>query len=261
MKVDLTNKTVIITGSGGAIGKATALMFARNGANIVVSDINEENGKITVGEIEALGRKAIFLKADVSKPEQMQDMAENVIKTFGGIDILINNAGINVGSEGRKPIHEFTEDNWKKIINIDLDGVFFCSKPIIQEMIKKNYGKIINIGSVVGLVPLRMQCAFAAAKAGVFNLTKAMALELAPYGINVNAIAPGSIIMEGTKKLFYSDPAKAEDLISHIPLKRPGTPEDIANAALFLASEDSNYITGSVLVVDGGWTCGYNREW
>jgi len=190
----------------------------------------------------------------------MVKMHDQVMEEFGRLDILVNNAGINGGPDQRKTINEYSVDLWKKIISTDLDGVFYCSRPFTSQMIKQRYGKIINIGSIVGLVPLRLQCAFAAAKAGVFNLTKAMAIELAKYGINVNGIAPGSILMEGTKDLFYNDPELANKMMATIPFGRPGKPDDIANAALFLASDDSNYMTGSILVVDGGWTCGYARD-
>ncbi len=261
MKVDLNGKVALITGSGGAIGREIALKMAENGADIAVNDVNPENGLKVAGEIEAMGRKAIFVKADISSREETEAMAGKAIEAFGRIDILVNNAGTNVGPGGRKPIHEFREEDWNRIINIDLNGLYYCSKPIIRNMVERNYGKIINIGSVAGLVPLRMQSAFVAAKAGVLELTRAMAIELAPYGILVNAIAPGSIIMEGTKELFYADMEKAESLLSHIPLRRPGKPEEIANAALFLASDDSSYMTGSIMVVDGGWTCGYSRDW
>lgn len=254
MKVDLNNKVALVTGSGGFIGRSIALKMAENGADIVINDINEENGNKVVKEIEAMGRKAIYIKADISSVEDMNSMADKIIEAFGKIDVLVNNAGVNLG---RSLIHEFKEEDWDKTINVDLNGVYRCSKPIIKYMVQRKYGKIINIGSIVGLVPLRMQCAFAAAKAGMFNLTKAMAIELAPYGILVNAIAPGSI----SNASFHSDPIKAEPLLSHIPLHRAGKPEEIANPAVFLASDDSSYMTGSIIVVDGGWTCGFARDW
>ena len=139
-------------------------------------------------------------------------------------------------------------------------GIYFCSKPPIEHLSATGHGRIINIASIVGLVPLRMQSAFAAPKGGVVNLTKAMALELARLAINVNAIAPGSIMSEDTRKLFYDDETRARAILDHIPLKRPGTPADIAHAAAFLASDDASYITGSVVVVDGGWTRRFARD-
>ncbi len=262
MKVNLEGKVAIVTGSGRGIGRAIALSFAENGADVVVNCYTRvSEGIKVVSEIESLGRKSLFIKADVSDPKQVNDFMSRVVENFSRIDVLVNNAGINVLLEGRVPIQNFSETDWDRIINVDLKGVFLCSKSVAQQMIKQRGGKIINISSVAGIVPLRLQSAYVAAKAGVINLTRSMALELAQHNINVNAIAPGSILTEGTTTLFYSDPKKAEKILSSIPLKRPGTPQDIANAALFLASEDSNYVTGSVLVVDGGWTAGYTRDW
>lgn len=261
MKVDLSNKVAIITGSTSGIGKSMATMFAKNGANIVVNGRNKEKGLAVVEEIEAIGQKAIFIKTDVGNVEEVRVMVDKAVKAFGKIDILINNAGINVDMKERVPIHLFSDQKWKEIINTDLDGVYYCSKASLKHMTKNGYGKIINVSSIVGLVPMRNQCAFAAAKAGVINLTKAMAIELASFGINVNAILPGSTdIGERMTKGLYSD-NRFESIMSHIPFKRPGKPEDMANAALYLASDASDYVTGNILVVDGGWTCGFARDW
>jgi NAD(P)-dependent dehydrogenase (short-subunit alcohol dehydrogenase family) len=163
--------------------------------------------------------------------------------------------------DSRKPVNEFIDKEWDRIVDVDLNGTYRCSKPFIQHMVKVGSGCILNIGSVVGLVPQRLQCAFAAAKAGMFQVTKAWALELAPHHIRVNAIAPGSIQTLGTQNALYADKVRYESLMSHIPLARPGTPEEIANAALYLVSDDASYVTGSVLTVDGGWTCGFSRDW
>ncbi len=260
MKADLRNKVAVVTGASKNIGKAIAVTYAENGADLAIVDVDTENGERTVQEVVALGRKAIFIHADVSNIEDVKEMTKTVIDHFSRIDILVNNAGINVGKKGRKPVHEFAVEDYKNIVSVNLDGVFNCTKIVANEMISKGGGRIINISSIVGLVPLRLQCAFAASKAGVINFTKATALELAEHNILVNAIAPGTILMEGTQELFYSDPKLAEGLLSHVPLRRPGRSEDVAKAALFLADDDSNYITGSVIVVDGGWTCGYARD-
>jgi NAD(P)-dependent dehydrogenase (short-subunit alcohol dehydrogenase family) len=216
---------------------------------------------MVVQKIRSAGGTAIFFKADVSHPDETRALAEKAIEEFGKIDILINNAGINADVKDRRPVHEFPYEIWKKILDVDLDGVFNCSKAVLKEMTKKRYGKIINISSIVGVVPLRDQCAFAAAKAGVIQLTKAMAIELAPYGINVNAICPGSIHVPIMKESgMYSD-GRFESIMSHIPMKRPGNPEDIGYSALYLASDQANYVTGAVHIVDGGWTCGFARDW
>ena len=162
--------------------------------------------------------------------------------------------------KNRVDISEYSSKDWEKVLGVDLNGVFYCSQDVSRVMIRQKSGRIINIGSVFGSIPARKQIAYVAAKAAVHNLTKAMALELAPHGINVNAVAPGSTLTQGTEKLFYGKDAAqtkmVKRMLSHIPLGRPGEPEDIANAVLFLSGEESKYITGHILIVDGGWTCG-----
>ncbi len=260
MKVNLEGNVALVTGSGRGIGRAIALSFAENGANVVVNCYaNESQGMGVAKEIEKLGRRSIFVKADVGNTEQVSEMMRQAIKAFGRIDILVNNAGVNVEPEGRVPIQDFRETDWDRIINVDLKGVFLCSKAAAQQMIKQGGGKIINISSIAGVMPLQRQCAFVAAKAGVINFTRAIALELAQYNIRVNAIAPGS--MENVR--WYHDPNQkmiADSVLAHIPLKRPGKFEEIANVALFLASDNSSYITGTTIIVDGGWT-GCIRDW
>ena len=261
MQVDLNNKVVIITGGGGAIGSAMARQFASNGARVVVAGRTLATLQSVVDEIKAAGGEAAAVVTDVSDKLSAQKMVEQTVSIFGRLDCLVNNAGINGGPQYRKPIHEYDDDLWQRIINVDLNGVYYCSKPAIKQMEKQGEGgSVINIGSIVGLTPLRLQCAFTAAKAAVFNLTKAMALELAPLNIRVNGIAPGSILFEGTRELFYSDPEKAKALTSHIPQGHPGEPDDIASMTCFLASEDAKYMTGSIVIIDGGWICGYTRD-
>lgn len=262
MKVNLENKVAIITGAAGGIGRGMALMFAQNGATVVVNDLNEGKGVRVVDEILALGGRAIFIKANVGEMLEAQTMADQTVEQFGKIDILINNAGINIGMKERGPIHEFPDEMWKKIINVDLDGVYYCSKAVLKTMTQNRYGKIINISSIAGAVPLRNQCAFTAAKAGVIQLTKAMAIELAPYSVNVNVILPGSINIPAMNDSggMYAD-GRYESIMSHIPFNQQGSPEDIGFGALYLACDASSYVTGSVLVIDGGWTCGFARDW
>lgn len=261
MYVNLKGKVAVITGATAGIGRGMALMFAGNGAAVVVNSNSEERGTDVVGEIRAQGGEALFIRADVGNRQEVEAMVEKTIKEFGKIDILINNAGINIDMKDRGPIHEFPDEMWRKIMNVDLDGVYNCSKAVLKNMTQNRYGKIINIGSIVGTVPLRNQCAFAAAKGAVNNLTKAMAIELAEYGINVNAILPGSIqIPKTVEGGMYSD-GRFDSIMSHIPFKKPGTPEDIGYGALYLASDASNYVTGNILVIDGGWTCGFARDW
>ena len=261
MNVDFKDKVVVITGSTSGIGQGMALLFAQNGASIVVNGNNEERGAAVAEEIRAKGGKAIFVKASVASREDAQAMVQKTVEHFGKIDVLINNAGINVDMKDRGPIHEFPDEMWEKIMRVDLDGVYHCSKAALQYMTAAGYGKIINISSIVGAVALRNQCAFAAAKAGVINLTKAMAIELAPFGVNVNAILPGSIqVAIMTEKGLYND-GRYQSIMSHIPFKRPGTPDDIGYGAMYLASDAANYVTGNILTIDGGWTCGFARDW
>jgi NAD(P)-dependent dehydrogenase (short-subunit alcohol dehydrogenase family) len=261
MKVDLAGRVALITGAGQGIGEAMAYAFSENGAVIAVNDINP-GGVQTVTEIERRGGKAKFYRGDVGDVDGVNAMVAAVAADLGPIDILVNNAGINLGKE-RHPIHEFLDDDWHRIIRVDLDGLFYCSRAVSAQMVKRGKGTIINISSAFGVVPVRMQSAFAAAKAGVINFTRSHALEVGRYGIRVNAIAPGSILVEGTKALFYSPEGKklGDSLLSHVALGRPGTPEDIAKGALYLASDDASYVTATVLVIDGGWTAGFARDW
>jgi 3-oxoacyl-[acyl-carrier protein] reductase len=263
MKLDLQGRVALVTGSAGGIGRAIALALAENGAIVAVNDVNPK-GEDTCLEIEKQGGKARFFPADVGDSNSVNSMVAAVEKDLGAIDILVNNAGVNVGpGKDRRPVHEFADAEWHRITRIDLDGVFYCSRVVSAEMVKRRRGVIVNIGSVLGLVPIRLQCAFSAAKAGMLNFTRSHALEVGSYGVRVNGIAPGSILTEGTKSLFYNEEARrlSESLISHIPLGKPGETRDIANAVLYLASDDARYVTGHVLVVDGGWTAGFAREW
>jgi 3-oxoacyl-[acyl-carrier protein] reductase len=243
----LKDKVAIITGAGQGIGKEIALTFAREGAKVVVTDITGKEKEVAE-EIERMGGEAIALKVDVSKMEDAKKMAEEALKAFGRIDILVNNAGIYPS----KPFVEMTESDWDKVINVNLKGTFNCTKAVVETMIKQKYGKIINItsiaGTVVGFPQLTHYCA---SKAGITGFTRALALELAPYGINVNAIAPGPIETPGTQALGKE---AYENFKKLIPIGRWGKPEDIANLAVFLASDESSNITGQVIVSDGGYT-------
>jgi 3-oxoacyl-[acyl-carrier protein] reductase len=259
MKVDLQDRIAVVTGAAGAIGRSTALMLAENGATVAVNDLLDPDA--TCAAIHERGGKARGYVADVSDVSSVNSMISAIESDLGPIDIMVNNAGINVG-KNRGPISEFLDADWHKIIRVDLDGVFFCSRAASLGMIARRKGTIINITSVFGIVPARLQCAYTAAKAGVVNFTRSHALEVGQYGIRVNGVAPGSILTEGTRSMFYSPENKQRDsMLSHIPLGAPGSTEDIAAAVLFLASDDAKYVTGHILVVDGGWTAGYHRDW
>ena len=261
MKVHLQDRIALVTGAGAGIGRSIALALAENGATVAVNDVDPK-GEDTCKAIQKRGGRASFFPADVGEADSVNAMVAAVQRDLGPIDILVNNAGVNIGKE-RRPVHEFADSEWHRIIRIDLDGVFYCSRVVSAGMVKRRRGAIVNIGSVLGLIPIRLQSAFSAAKAGMLNFTRSHSLEVGPFGVRVNGIAPGSILTEGTKSLFYNEEAKrlSESLISHIPLGRPGETQDIANAVLFLASDDASYVTGHVLVVDGGWTAGFAREW
>lgn len=261
MKVDLRDRVAVVTGGGGAIGSAMCRQLAANGAKVVVAGRTIRTLQDTVDAIRGEGGEAAAVTADVSQKDSAENLVRETVRIYGRLDCMVNNAGINGGPDDRVRVHEYSDALWNRIVSVDLNGVYYCSKYAIRQMLSQGGGgSIINVGSIVGLTPLRLQCAFAAAKAGVFNLTKTMALELAPHGIRVNGIAPGSIMFEGTRKLFYADPVKAEGIMSHIPQHQPGEPDDIASATCFLASDDSKYMTGSIMTIDGGWICGYNRE-
>lgn len=264
MQVDLRGQVAVVTGGAQGIGRAIAEAFVANGARVAIVDREADTAAQTARELSERGGSVVAFSADVTDGPRVAQVAEEIVTRFGDIGILVNNAGINTVRD-RRPIHEYSDADWQAILSVDLTGVFTVSKAVIPSLLKRGGGRIINIASVAGLVPLRLQSAFVAAKAGVINLTKSMALELGPQSILTNVIAPGSIVTRGTKALFYaadgSYSQNAASLIAHIPLGRPGNPEEIAHAALFLAAPESSYINGAVLTVDGGWTAGYTREW
>jgi 3-oxoacyl-[acyl-carrier protein] reductase len=259
MQVDLSGQVALVTGAARNIGKSISDLYARNGATVYYADIDIRTARQSAAQQP--GGRAVEM--DVTNQQQVETAVEQIVSEAGRLDILVNNAGVNT-SKHRVPIDQFPREEWDRLVGVDLTGLYMVSKAAAQPMLRQGAGRIINITSVVGLVPLRLQCAFAAAKAGVVNLTKAMALELSPRGVLVNAIAPGSILTEGTKSLFYgangqfSD--KMQQMLAHIPLGKPGESDDIGYAALFLAAPESKYITGHILTVDGGWTAGYTRE-
>jgi NAD(P)-dependent dehydrogenase (short-subunit alcohol dehydrogenase family) len=259
MKVDLSGTIALVTGAGRGIGQAIADAFAENGSRVIYADIDFSSAE----EAAAPFPNCTAMRLDVTDERQVDKVIAEIVRTHGRLDILVNNAGVNTLAH-RVPIDQFPREEWDRLLNVDLNGVFLMSKAGARVMVAQGAGKIINITSVAGLVPLRLQCPFVAAKAGVVNLTKAMALELGPRGILVNALAPGSTLTEGTKKLFYGEDGQFKDsvqqLLNHIPLGRPARPEEIAHAALFLAAPESSYINGHILTVDGGWTAGYMRE-
>lgn len=243
--MELEGKVALITGAAQGIGKAIAMLLAKNGADVVVSDINLDKANETSKEVVALGRRSIAIKVDVSKSDEVEKMVERIISEFGRIDILVNNAGITRD----KLILRMTEEDWDQVIDVNLKGTFNCTKAAIKYMSKQKSGKIVNIASVSGEMGNPGQANYSASKAGVIGFTKTIAREFAQRGINVNAIAPGYIETPMTEVL--PDKIK-EELKKMIPMERLGKPEDVAHAVLFLVSEASSYITGQVLNVNGG---------
>ncbi|WP_416387371.1 3-oxoacyl-[acyl-carrier-protein] reductase [Caminicella sporogenes] len=244
--MNLSGKTAIVTGGSRGIGKAIALKLAEKGADIVVNyTSNFEKAQEVVEKIKSMGRKAIAIKADVSNPDDVANLVKEVSKNFESIDILVNNAGIT--RDGL--LIRMKDEDWDKVININLKGTYLCTKLVGKKMMKQRSGKIINVASVVGIIGNAGQANYSASKAGVIGFTKSAAKELAARGITVNAVAPGFIETEMTDKL----PADViENYKKNIPIARFGKPEDVANVVAFLASEKANYITGQVINVDGG---------
>ncbi|HUT96499.1 MAG TPA: SDR family NAD(P)-dependent oxidoreductase [Dehalococcoidales bacterium] len=246
----LNNKTAIVTGSRRGIGRAIALALAKDGANVTVSDINQEDCQKVVAEIEKMGRKGLAVKCDVSSAPEVEELVKKTVAEFGRLDILVNNAGII----SYKPFLELTEEDWDKLLGVNLKGQFLCAQAAAREMIKNNWGRIINIASISSGgcgIAFPLIAHYTASKGGVMALTEALALELTARGINVNAICPGAIDTDMTKGAKES--GQLEPVLLRIPKGRLGKPEEIANLAVFLASEEASYIAGAAIVIDGGW--------
>ncbi|MDP3052432.1 MAG: SDR family NAD(P)-dependent oxidoreductase [bacterium] len=244
--MDLKNKVAIVTGARRGIGKGIVMALAKEGCNVVVSDINEEECEIVVGEIEKIGVEGLAVKCDVSRKEEVDNLIKKAVEKFGKLDILVNNAGIFPFT----PFLKMTEADWDKVLNINLKSVFMCSQEAVKMM--KDGGKIISISSIAAFIGFEGLTHYCASKGGISAFTRALALELASKKINVNAVAPGVINTPGVSEVFNDEVKK--QTIAVIPWQRMGLPEDIANAVVFLASDKADYITGQTIVVDGGYT-------
>jgi 3-oxoacyl-[acyl-carrier protein] reductase len=259
MRCELSGTVSLVTGASRGIGQAIADRLAANDSVVIYTDIDEAGARAAA----ARSPRAKSMRLDVTSPQEISAVIDQAVADFGRLDILVNNAGINTLAH-RVTMDEFPRDEWDRILAVDLTGLFEVSKAAARVMRARGSGRIINIASIAGLVPLRLQCAYVAAKAGVVNLTRAMALELGPHGILVNGVAPGSILTDGTRRLFYAEDgsfhAHAQRMLDHVPLGRPGLPEEIAVAVLFLADPENSYTNGHILTVDGGWTAGYTRD-
>lgn len=261
---DLTGRVALVTGARRGMGRTHALALAKAGAKVVVSDISQEDCEKVVEEIKKDGGEAMAIKCDVSKKSEVDQMLKKTIEGFGRLDILVNNAGICQF----KPFLELTEEDWDRTININLKGYFLCAQAAAKEMVKQKSparqslgeggGVIVNIGSIamgqvgMGFATLAHYCA---SKGGIAAITEALALEMAPYNIRVNAIAPGMIDTPMVASI-KQDPQMMQGTLARVPLQRAGRPEEVSNLVLFLASDESSYMTGSTVIVDGGWLAG-----
>jgi NAD(P)-dependent dehydrogenase (short-subunit alcohol dehydrogenase family) len=244
------NKVAMVTGAGAGIGREVALTLAKEGADLVVNDIDPVAAARTGKEIEALGRRTFIAPADVSDYESVRTVVADAIKAFGRIDILVNNAGYVDVREGRP--EDLRLEEWNRLVAVSLTGVFICSQLVGREMIKQGGGKIVNLSSTAGLMALPNSAAYTTVKHGVVGLTKSLAIEWGRHGINVNAIAPGSTLTARAEKGFSADPEALADRTARVPLGRLAKPTDQAKVIAFLVSSDADYITGQVVVVDGG---------
>ena len=244
--MDLTDKVAIVTGSGRGIGKAIALRLAKAGATVVTNSISDPtSAEAVAAEIKAMNRNSLAVRGDVSMSEDVTKMVETAVSAFGKVDIMVNNAGITRDHL----LMRLTDDDWDRVIAVNLRSVFLCTRAVLKYMTRQRWGRIINMASVVGIAGNAGQANYAASKAGIIGFTKTVAKEVASRGITVNAIAPGFIDTQMTQHL---DEAWKQEILKRIPLGSLGTPQDVAEAAAFLASEEARYITGHVLNVDGG---------
>ena len=244
--MDLSDRVAIVTGSGRGIGRAIALKLAELGASVVVNDVGETSPVDSVAEeIRAMNRQSLAILADVSLSSDVDSMVETAVATYGRVDILVNNAGITRD----QIVLRMSDEDWDRVISVNLKSVFLCTRAVLRQMIRQRWGRIVNIASIVGIVGNAGQANYASAKAGIIGFTRTIAKEVASRGITANAIAPGFIDTQMTQQL---DENQRQELQRRIPVGCLGSPRDVAEAVAFLASEEASYITGQVLNVDGG---------
>jgi NAD(P)-dependent dehydrogenase (short-subunit alcohol dehydrogenase family) len=247
---NLSGRIVIVTGGNSGIGHEISKTLARNGARIVVSNRRKEEGEKATRAIVEMGGDAIAVPADVSQKNSVEAMVQKVMEQFGRIDILVNSAGINI----RKPALDYDESDWDQVMDINLKGTFLTCQAVGRIMVEQKRGKIVNLSSSVEKIGMELRIAYCASKGGISQLTKCLAIEWAPYGVNVNAVAPGFMKTPLLASLIDKDPTFLPMVQGRVPLKRLGQPEEVASVVLLLVSDASNYITGQTFFVDGGWT-------
>ncbi|MDD5112273.1 MAG: SDR family oxidoreductase [Candidatus Altiarchaeota archaeon] len=246
----LEGKVALVTGGGSGIGRSAAIAFSREGAKVVVADIQSDGGNETVALIKKSGGSAIFIKADVSKAKEVEAMVKKAVEAYGALDCAFNNAGIEGASS---PTADCTEENWDRTLGINLKGIWLCMKYEIPEMLKKGRGAIVNTASIAGLVGFTNLPAYTASKGGVIQLTKAAALEYAKAGIRVNAVCPGVIKTPMIDRFTKGSKEAEAQFAAGAPAGRLGTPGEIAEAVVWLCSDKASFVTGHPMVVDGGW--------
>lgn len=248
---EFTHKTALITGAGSGIGRATALAFAREGAKVVVSDIMDSQGQETVQMIRNASGEATFVHADVTNRDEVASLVEATIDLYQQLDIAVNNAGYG-GVRARTA--EYPEEEWRRVIDANLNGVWYCMTFELNQMVKQGFGAIVNLASVAGVVGFPSHSAYSASKHAVVGLTKTAALEYIRKGIHINAVCPGFTDTAMVQRIMVEEPAYGQSLVGHIPARRLGTPEEVAAAILYLCSDRAGFITGHCLVMDGGVT-------
>ncbi len=245
---DLTGKVAVVTGASRGLGEAMALALAEAGADVALVARTAGSLDAVAARVREMGRRALAVPVDLSRTEGIEEMAHRVVDGYGRVDVLVNAAG----TQARKPILEVTEEDWERVISLNLKAVLFCSQAVARRMIQQGRGKIINIASLSSSIGIQNISVYTAAKGGVLSLTRAMAVEWARHGINVNAIGPGYFPTELTRGV-YEDPQRNRWVVERTPMGRWGAPRDLAGAVVFLASEASDFITGELINVDGGW--------
>lgn len=245
---DLTGKTALVTGGGRGLGRTMAVALASAGANLVLVGRTPADLESAAQEIEAQGRRAHVITADVTVPEQVEAMTAEAIRRAGHIDILVNNAGMNI----RKPVLEYGVDDWDQVLGLNLRGYFLVARAVGRHMVERGYGRVINVTSILAAIGLPNQAAYASSKGAITQLTRVMAIEWAPHGVTVNCIGPTYFETDLTRPL-YQDPERKHFIESRTPMGRWGQPEELNGAVIFLASDASRFITGQTIFVDGGW--------